>query len=82
MSITVLDENDNHPQFSQLLYTWSISEGSLPGQAFIDVEAWDIDLGINADILYSIDRRSIGSKCIVYVVCIVVIFCHFFFMLR
>lgn len=65
MFITVLDDNDNQPLFPQALYTWSISEGSLPGQAFIDVAASDIDLTTNMQIDYSIVGGNTGSKCIV-----------------
>ena len=63
MFITVLDDNDNQPLFPQPLYTWSISEGSLSGQAFIDVAASDIDLGVNMQIDYSIVGGNTGSKC-------------------
>ena len=54
----MLDDNDCIPEFPQPLYTWNISEGSLPGQAFIDVAASDCDLGTNAEIEY----RVIGGK--------------------
>ena len=60
--ITILDDNDNQPLFPQPLYSWEISEGSLPGQAFIDVAASDIDLTTNAEIDYSIIAGNTGSK--------------------
>ena len=61
--ITVLDVNDCVPLFQQSLYTWNISEGSLPGQAFIDVTASDCDLTTNAEIDYLVDSiGNIGGK--------------------
>ena len=60
--ITVLDDNDCIPTFPQELYTWSISEGSLPGQAFLDLAASDCDLTTNAEIDYSVIGGNIGSK--------------------
>jgi len=57
--ITVLDDNDCIPMFPQPSYTWTISEGSLPGQAFIDVAASDCDLTTNAEIDYFVD--SVGN---------------------
>ena len=61
--ITVLDDNDCIPMFPQPSYTWTISEGSLPGQAFIDVAASDCDLTTNAEIDYFVDSvGNIGGK--------------------
>lgn len=57
----VLDDNDNQPLFPQPVYYWNISEGSLPGQAFIDVAASDIDLTTNAEIDYFITGGNTGS---------------------
>ena len=41
--VTVLDINDNRPQFSQPKYTVSISENTAPGTDVITVTATDLD---------------------------------------
>jgi len=54
VQITVVDKNDNRPLIEEDCYFWNISEGSLPGQSFIEIRALDIDLDANAEICFEI----------------------------
>lgn len=54
LTINVLDENDNAPQFSQQSYQVSLEEGTSQNMKVIQVNATDADAGINADITYSL----------------------------
>ena len=50
----ISDANDNNPVFSPTLYLTSISESISPGSDVIPVHAYDVDLGLNAEIEFSI----------------------------
>ena len=52
--VFISDTNDNKPVFSPTLYLTSISEATLPGSDVIPVHASDMDLGVNAEIDFSI----------------------------
>nr|XP_014335042.1 PREDICTED: protocadherin alpha-12 [Bos mutus] len=54
--ITILDVNDNAPEFDQLIYKVRILENSLNGSLVIKLNATDPDDGTNADITYSFRR--------------------------
>jgi len=54
VQITVVDKNDNQPLIEEDCYFWNISEGSLPGQSFIEIRASDRDLDMNANISFEI----------------------------
>ncbi|KAM3840730.1 uncharacterized protein M6D78_007026 [Vipera latastei] len=53
ININVLDNNDNFPLFSKSEYKTRIKENLPKGTLVITVEATDLDLGSNAQILYS-----------------------------
>ncbi|NXO03133.1 PCDA2 protein, partial [Rhinopomastus cyanomelas] len=55
--ISVLDANDNAPQFNQSVYKVKILEGSKPGTLLMTLNATDLDEGINSDITYQFGRR-------------------------
>ncbi|NXH69669.1 PCDA2 protein, partial [Hydrobates tethys] len=55
--ISVLDANDNAPQFNQSVYKVKVLEGSVLGTLLIKVSATDWDEGINSDIMYLFSRR-------------------------
>ncbi|NXT37648.1 PCDA6 protein, partial [Pelecanoides urinatrix] len=55
--ISVLDANDNAPQFNQSVYKVKVVEGSELGTLLIKLTATDLDEGINSDIIYSFSRR-------------------------
>ncbi|XP_074012156.1 protocadherin alpha-3-like [Numenius arquata] len=55
--ISVLDSNDNAPQFNQSIYNVKVLEGSEPGTLLITVSATDFDEGINSEIIYLFSRH-------------------------
>ncbi|NXT55830.1 PCDA5 protein, partial [Pluvianellus socialis] len=55
--ISVLDANDNAPQFNQSVYKVKALEGAEPGTLIIRVAATDLDEGINSDIVYLFSRH-------------------------
>ncbi|PKK19754.1 protocadherin alpha-5-like [Columba livia] len=55
--ISVLDVNDNAPQFNQSVYKVKVLEGSELGTLLITLNATDLDEGINSDILYLFSRH-------------------------
>ncbi|KAM6116121.1 LOW QUALITY PROTEIN: uncharacterized protein FYW35_006731 [Pterocles gutturalis] len=59
--ISVLDANDNAPQFNQSMYKVKVLEGSELGTLLITLSATDVDEGINGDITYSFSRRVAGQ---------------------
>ncbi|XP_053179558.1 protocadherin alpha-8-like [Scomber japonicus] len=52
VTVTVLDSNDNHPVFSQEVYSVTIPENVATDTSVIKVKATDVDDGSNADIEY------------------------------
>ena len=57
--VTVIDLNDNAPQFTQTLYNASVLENSSPGTSLIQVTATDRDSGDNGLVSYTIFGDSI-----------------------
>ncbi|XP_076206569.1 protocadherin alpha-6-like [Aptenodytes patagonicus] len=55
--ISVLDANDNAPQFNQSVYKVKVVEGSERGTLLTKLSATDLDEGINSDIIYLFSRR-------------------------
>ncbi|XP_007650111.1 protocadherin alpha-3-like isoform X1 [Cricetulus griseus] len=53
VKITVLDVNDNAPSFERTLYKVRLSENALNGTVVVNVNASDLDEGVNKDIVYS-----------------------------
>ncbi|XP_035377175.1 protocadherin alpha-8-like isoform X2 [Electrophorus electricus] len=53
INITVLDDNDNRPKFTQELYSVTVEENSPVGTVVVKVNATDIDEGLNGEIVYS-----------------------------
>jgi protocadherin-16/23 len=58
--ITVLDLNDNDPQFIGTPYASSIPENTLPETSVLTVQATDDDEGVNSLISYSINNSAQG----------------------
>ncbi|XP_027133964.1 protocadherin alpha-7 isoform X35 [Larimichthys crocea] len=52
LTITVLDTNDNRPVFSKDIYTVSLDENAPIGTLVIQINATDLDEGLNSDIVY------------------------------
>ncbi|XP_014808379.1 PREDICTED: protocadherin alpha-8-like [Calidris pugnax] len=55
--ISVLDANDNAPQFNQSVYNVKVLEGAEPGTLLITLSATDLDEGINSEIVYLFSRH-------------------------
>ena len=53
VTVTVLDENDQFPVFSQDMYEGQLAERQPPGTAVLTVSTMDDDLGSNAQVMYS-----------------------------
>ncbi|NXF93678.1 PCDA2 protein, partial [Eubucco bourcierii] len=53
--ITVLDANDNAPQFNQSVYKVHLTEDALEGTLVVRVNATDPDFGSNREVIYDID---------------------------
>jgi hypothetical protein len=58
VNITVLDENDNSPQFVSPFQAISIDETTPPGVVIAEFEAFDDDIGSNAVVEYSISSGN------------------------
>ena len=56
--VTVLDINDNSPQFRQDEYEAMVSEDHATLTPFLSIEATDLDLGVNSKITYSISSEN------------------------
>lgn len=60
----VLDENDNAPVFRFPSYPVTVSETVLPNTTFLTVFASDRDIGLNAELSYSIvEGNTSGESC-------------------
>lgn len=58
LNITVLDINDHKPVFTNKSYSANITENSAIGTSILKVLATDNDIGMNGEVLYSIERGS------------------------
>ncbi|XP_061491217.1 cadherin-23 isoform X5 [Rhineura floridana] len=56
--ISVADENDNHPLFTQSSYQAEVLENSLPGFSVLQVIATDMDSGLNQQLSYRIESGA------------------------
>ena len=58
IQITVSDENDNDPHFSEIFYSTNVFETTPVDTVVAITEATDIDEGSNAELVYSITYQS------------------------
>lgn len=58
ISIMVEDQNDNDPIFDRSRYSATIPEDILIDSSVLTIHATDIDLGVNARIIYSLANES------------------------
>ncbi|XP_026185827.1 protocadherin alpha-2-like isoform X5 [Mastacembelus armatus] len=56
--VNVIDANDNAPIFSKALFKLRVRENTLPGTVVIQLNATDLDEGMNSKILYSLMKRG------------------------
>jgi len=54
IEVHVQDDNDNIPQFSRRVFEVDVMENSQSGRSVLTISAWDIDLGLNAELQYSL----------------------------
>ena len=57
-NLTLIDENDNSPQFSQTLYFQTVSESLTPGTTIMTFLATDADKGFNGEVQYYVELSS------------------------
>ncbi len=58
ITVTVWDENDNDPRFTQSRYMASLPENTEPDTVVMTVQATDADRGNNAKITYSLSNET------------------------
>ncbi|XP_029442101.1 protocadherin gamma-C3-like isoform X14 [Rhinatrema bivittatum] len=56
--IDILDANDNKPVFNQSTYTARVWENAPTGTLIVKVKAFDLDEGLNGDIIYSFGSHT------------------------
>lgn len=61
VNINIEDLNDNSPVFSQPTYSGSVDENSALTTNILQVAGTDADIGVNADLTFSIDALSGGG---------------------
>ena len=58
VTVSLLDENDNAPQFNQMFYRISIPESTPIGTNILTLDASDADSGTNSELVFSITHLS------------------------
>lgn len=58
VNITVLDVNNNAPVFSEDSYSAVVMEDTPVGTSVVRVAATDADMGINAELVYRIEKGA------------------------
>lgn len=58
ITVVVQDENDNDPQFEKSTYHAKVLENVTVGTTVLVVRAIDLDLDLNAQIVYSLKNES------------------------
>ncbi|XP_059918611.1 protocadherin alpha-2-like isoform X13 [Gadus macrocephalus] len=58
ITVNVIDVNDNSPIFNKSLYKVNVAENALVGTLVIELNASDIDEGMNSKLLYSLIKRG------------------------
>ncbi|XP_077999390.1 protocadherin-like wing polarity protein stan [Glandiceps talaboti] len=56
--ITIIDINDNYPYFINPVYVKGIDDDTRYGKSVLQVEGYDADIGINAQLCYYPDKRN------------------------
>ena len=59
--VSLSDVNDNSPQYTPGNYTATVNENDVVGTSVADVNATDVDSGVNSDLTYSIVAGNTGS---------------------
>nr|XP_046181105.1 protocadherin alpha-8-like isoform X9 [Oncorhynchus gorbuscha] len=56
--VNVIDVNDNTPTFAKPLYKVRVNENVSLGTKILNVEATDLDQGVNSELVYSFSKRG------------------------
>ena len=63
VTVTLTDINDNAPQFSHMVYSWDITEGTYDQPVSLGfVEAYDEDAGDNQRLIYALVNGEHGES--------------------
>ncbi|KRX26660.1 Protocadherin Fat 3 [Trichinella nelsoni] len=60
--LTVLDINDNAPEFTELVYKAEIAENARLGDQVVTVKAFSRDVGLNGEIVYQLLSNNDGRR--------------------
>ncbi|XP_003376814.1 putative cadherin domain protein [Trichinella spiralis] len=60
--LTVLDINDNAPEFTELVYKAEIAENARLGDRVVTVKAFSRDVGLNGEIVYQLLSNNDGRR--------------------
>ena len=60
--VTLIDENDNNPVFSQMFYSVQIPESTAFGTEILELDAMDIDSGSNSELVFSITHLNVPNS--------------------
>ncbi|TRY83582.1 hypothetical protein DNTS_012920 [Danionella cerebrum] len=63
-SVKILDENDNPPRFTKMVYLLQVPENNIPGEYLGSVLAHDPDLGQNGTVSYSLLPSNVSEESI------------------
>lgn len=58
INVSITDVNDNSPEFEEESFAVAVSESIIPGTSFFQVIASDLDIGVNAQLRYSLGLNS------------------------
>ena len=58
VTVQILDANDNAPRFSSNTIQITVNESQAVDVPFFTVGATDMDMGTNADVVYSMEKAS------------------------
>ncbi|XP_076447464.1 LOW QUALITY PROTEIN: cadherin EGF LAG seven-pass G-type receptor 2-like [Babylonia areolata] len=61
IDVTINDENDNKPEFSETIYSGDISEDALPGESVLQIRARDYDKDANGQVFYTFKGGNDGN---------------------
>ncbi|XP_056133124.1 protocadherin alpha-C2-like [Lampris incognitus] len=70
MTLELLDDNDNVPQFSQSFYTIRVMENNAPGALISSLSAFDPDLHENQYLVYFILEKEVANTSMSMLFCI------------
>lgn len=63
-AVKILDENDNAPRFTKMVYLLQVPENNIPGEYLGSVLAHDPDLGQNGTVSYSLLPSNVSEESI------------------